>query len=274
MKRLVTIIGFLFAYSCFAQTDSLVINVRGVDIVLIKVEGGTYKRGCDPENKQHDSCCFKPNYGEQIVTLNTFYLAKFEVTQKLYQQIVRKNPSWFKNNTTIDSGLMRPVEMVNWYDAKTFIDSLNKLTGKHFRFPTEAEWEFAARGGNNNHPYLYAGSNDINAVTWFSHKNPKILNHTYSCTMRVGQKAANSLGLYDMTGNVAEWCNDWYSNVYYQSQKNIKNPCGPETGEKKVVRGGNFGNDYMPSLDVRYRKGLEPNSRMCYIGFRLAMDAE
>ena len=240
---------------------------------MVKVEGGTYKRGCNPQAIPHDSCCFLQNRGENTVSVKSFYLAKFEVTQKLYQQIVKKNPSWFKTSSEIGPSDNRPVESVTWYDAQTFIDSLNIITGMHFRLPTEAEWEFAARGGINQDTSYYAGSNDLNDVTWCVKDIYRgVVPHCW--TFPVGGKMPNSLGIYDMTGNVSEWCSDWYSDSYYQTQSKFDNPKGPQEGDKKVIRGGDGSRTSIPTMDVRYRKGADPSKRDMHIGFRLAMDAE
>lgn len=273
VKKIIIILLCSITCSCFAQIDSLVINVRGVDIVMVKIEGGTYKRGCNPQAIPRDSCCFSQNRGVNTVSVKSFYLAKFEVTQKLYQQIAGKNPSWFKTDSQIGPSDNRPVESVTWYEAQTFIDSLNIITGMHFRLPTEAEWEYAARGGSNLDSSYYAGSNNLNDVTWCSMDiNRSVIPHCW--TFPVGGKMPNSLEIYDMTGNVSEWCSDWYSDSYYQTQSKFDNPQGPKEGDKKVIRGGDGSRTSTPTMDVRYRKGADPTKRDMHIGFRLAMDAK
>lgn len=267
---LAIVLMILMKHSCFSQSDTLVISVRGFDIVMVKVEGGSFKRGCNPEIKPHDSCCFKKNWGENIVTLKNFYIAKFETTQLLYESIMGNNPSQARPDRHTGKSAVLPVENVSWYEAQIFIDSLNKITRLCFRLPTEAEWEFAARGGNYDNPYLYAGSNNINDVAWFDYGGPI---SGWEWTMGVGGKKPNQLGLYDMTGNVCEWCSDWYDETYYQSQNKFYNPKRPETGDRKVVRGGNWGIHSECLLDVRYRQGEFPDRKQPYIGFRLALDS-
>ena len=266
---LAIVLMLLMKCSCFSQNDTLVINVRGFDIVMVKVVGGSFKRGCNPEIKPHDSCCFRKNWGENIVTLKSFYIAKFETTQQFYESIMGDNPSQARPDKYTGERAVLPVENVSWYEVQNFIDSLNMITGQRFRLPTEAEWEFAARGANYNDPYLYAGSNDINDIAWFNYGG---LINGWEWTMGVGGKKPNQLGLFDMTGNVCEWCSDWYDETYYQSQSNFYNPKGPETGDRKVVRGGNWGVHSERLLDVRYRRGESPESKKPYIGFRLALD--
>ena len=272
--RVKTIAFFLmFVVPCFAQQDTIKINIRDVDITMVKVEGGTYQRGCN-ETIEEDSSCFKQIRGENTVTVNTFYMAQLEVTQELYHVVTGKWPAWFKPDKALGLSKQCPVESVSWYQAQGFIDTLNALTGKKFRLPTEAEWEYAARGGKHNDPYRYAGSDNIDEVTWFHHDDPNILNVCHAWTMPSGKKKPNSLGLYDMTGNVAEWCSDWYSETYYQTRRVFNNPKGPETGEKKAVRGNSFGVGFLPSMDIRHRRGVAPDKKDMHIGFRLVMDAE
>ena len=255
----------------FAQNDSLVVRVRDIDIVMMKVEGGTYQRGCTYV-EDCKGCCLKQLRGENTVTVGTFYMAKLEVTQELYLAVMGKNPSWFKPDSAHPRLWKRPVESISWYKAKEFIDSLNALTGLHFRLPTEAEWEYAARGGKHADPYVFSGSNDVDEVAWYHINDTNVVNECHVWTFPTGRKKPNSLGLYDMTGNVAEWCSDWYSNSYYQTQKLFKNPKGPDSGETKVVRGGSFGVKANPNLEVRYRRGVSPDKKDMHIGMRLVLD--
>ena len=159
------------------------------------------------------------------VTLSDYYIGETEVTQELWQAVMGSNPSSFTG-----SGLL-PVEYVSWDDCQTFITKLNVLTGMQFRLPTEAEWEFAARGGNSSQGYKYSGSNNIDDVAWYGS------NSNYN-THEVGTKAPNELGLYDMSGNVWEWCQDWYGSYSSSAQTN---PTGPTSGSYRVFRGGGWG---------------------------------
>ena len=145
------------------------------------------------------------------------------MTQALWEEVMGSNPSIFKGDTN-------PVESVSWNDCQTFIQKLNKRTGKTFRLPTEAEWEYAARGGKKSRGYKYSGSNDIGTVAWYR-SNSGIKTHA------VGTKAPNELGLYDMSGNVWEWCNDWYGDYSSNAQTN---PTGAESGSRRVNRGGSW----------------------------------
>ena len=187
------------------------------------------------------------------VTLSSYYICKYEVTQALWRAVMGSNPSNFKGNNL-------PVENVSWYDCQTFIKRLNSYTGRDFRLPTEAEWEFAARGGNYSHHYKYSGSNNLDDVAWYidnSNKRPH----------PVGTKQPNELGLYDMSGNVGEWCSDWDGSYSSYSQTN---PTGPNSGSFRVHRGGFW------RYNARYCRTPERNSKtpdycVNYLGLRLVL---
>ncbi|MEZ4960419.1 MAG: formylglycine-generating enzyme family protein [Saprospiraceae bacterium] len=193
------------------------------DLDLIFVEGGEFMMG-DEVGDLWDFC--SPVHP---VLVSSFYMAKFPVTQRLYQAVMGSNPSYFK-------GDLRPVEMVSWDDAQAFIEKLNTALSSPqgtFRLPTEAEWEFAARGGNKSERFKYAGSNEIKEVAWFGE-------NSYDETKAVGLKYPNELGLYDMSGNVREWCGDWFNSDYYkqcESEGLAVNPNGPDEGFYRVRRG-------------------------------------
>ena len=194
---------------------------------MVFVQGGTFTMGCTDE--QGNDCDEDEKPAHQV-TLSDYYIGKYEVIQGLWKKIMGSNPSNFKN-----CGDDCPVENVSWDDCQEFISKLNQLTGKRFRLPTEAEWEYAARGGrevagNIQLQTLYAGSNALGEVAWYN-KNSDGKTHT------VGTKKPNDLGLYDMSGNVWEWCNDWYGD--YNSSA-VKNPLGPSTKSDRVVRGGSW----------------------------------
>ena len=187
------------------------------------------------------------------VTLSNFEIGKYPVTQKLWQDIMGNNPSSFKGNDL-------PVEQVSWDDCQEFLKKLNaRFPGKTYRLPTEAEWEFAARGGNQSKSFQYAGSNDLKEVGWFAENSG-------SQPHPVGQKKSNELSLHDMSGNVWEWCNDWYGTYPSMAQTN---PLGPESGSRRVRRGGSW--NYAPAdARVAYRLLWQPDSRYNHLGFRLA----
>jgi formylglycine-generating enzyme required for sulfatase activity len=164
------------------------------------------------------------------------------------------NPSYFK-------GAKLPVEQVSWDDCQEFIRKLNAMTGKRFRLPTEVEWEYAARGGNRSRGYKYSGSDNIGSVAWYTDNSGRE-------THPVGQKQANELGLYDMSGNVEEWCQDWYGENYYSSSPS-QNPKGPSTGSDRVLRGGSWGDDAW-RCRVSSRVKDAPGLRGSNLGLRLA----
>lgn len=213
------------------QTQSpLTITVKGVSFNMIRVQGGSFTMGCTPEQ---GSDCFDYEKPAHTVTLSTYYIGETEVTQELWKAVMGDNPSYFKSGS-----LKRPVEQVSWEDCQTFIRKLNELTGKKFRLPTEAEREFVARGGTKSAGYKYSGSNDINAVAWYDvnsydkgESSPDFGTHV------VKTKKPNELGIYDMSGNVWEWCSDWYGDYTSATQTN---PQGAPSGAFRVIRGGSW----------------------------------
>ncbi len=223
------------------------------DIEMVYVAGGTFTMGApDSDSKAKDN--EKPAHR---VTLSSYYIGKYEVTQKQWVAVMGSNPSYSKSNNL-------PVEMVSWEDVQEFIRKLNVRTGKHYRLPTEAEWEFAARGGNKSRGYKYSGSNDIGAVAWYNGNSGRK-------THAIGTKSPNELGIYDMSGNVSEWCQDRYDNDYY-SRSPSYTPQGPDSGELRVFRDGSH-DDRGSSCRVSYRNcGWPPDNYGFNLGFRLAMD--
>lgn len=238
---------------------ALTFTVEGVSFTMVPVEGGTFMMG----NNQYSWS--KPAHE---VTLSDFCIGQTEVTQELWLAVMGVNPSWFCSNEGYADDLQRPVESVNWYACQDFIAKLNRLTGLNFRLPTEAEWEFAARGGNKSEGYRYAGSNDLNEVGWFTSNIPSLVpgQNGYG-TQRVGIKKPNELGLYDMSGNVCEWCQDRYD--YYSGLPQF-NPTGPETGLTRVFRGGSWYHDAF-NCEVVNRLGEYPSANFINLGFRLAL---
>ena len=179
-------------------------------------------------------------------------IGKYEVTQKQWRDIMNNNPSDFKNCDNC------PVENVSWNDVQDFLQKLNQKTGNNYRLPTEAEWEYAARGGNQSKGYTYSGSNSLTDVAWNT-------DNSASKTHPVGQLQPNELGLFDMSGNICEWCNDWYSNYSPGSQTN---PHGPSTGSLRVARGGSWYNSAWGCRSAN-RGSNYPGHRNYFVGFRL-----
>ena len=225
--------------------------VKGVEFKMIKVEGGTFSMGATSEQEYDALSCEKPVHS---VTLSDYYIGETEVTQELWEAVMGSNPSYFEGDN------QRPVENVSWNDCQKFIKKLNRLTGKEFRLPTEAEWEYAARGGKYSRGYKYSGSDNADEVAWYD-------SNSGSKTHPVKTKKDNELGLYDMSGNVWEWCNDWWG--CYQSNSQT-NPTGPSEGESRVLRGGGWCYFDM-GVRVSRRDYLTPGYRHIIIGLRLAL---
>ena len=258
------IIDYILAGGIWPWEDPLPVTetftVGGVTFTMVAVEGGTFTMGASDDDTEANSW-EKPAHQ---VTLSSFSIGQTEVTQELWQAVMGSNPSYFTGD------LSRPVETVSWYDCQTFITRLNEMTGKQFRLPTEAEWEYAARGGNQSQGYKYAGSNTIGDVAWY-YDNSNALgssNPDYG-THAVATKAANELGLYDMSGNVWEWCQDWYSSSYYSNSPTV-NPTGPTSGSFRVRRGGGWSSD-AGSCRVSYRSNGYPSGTGSLLGLRLAL---
>lgn len=219
-------------------------------IDMVFVEGGMFRMGATEEQVED---AMEDEYPVQSITLSDFYIGKYEVTQELWETVMGNNPSRFY-------GANRPVECVSWIECQEFIERVNKVTGKTYRLPTEAEWEYAARGGNRSNVYKYSGSNDISEVAWFG-ENSLLETHV------VGKKKANELGIYDMSGNVYEWCSDWYGNYSSGEQTD---PQGPATGSYRVYRGGSWGN-FAKYCRVSDRSSFPPDYKDDILGFRLVL---
>ena len=228
-----------------------VFTVNGVSFTMIKVEGGTFQMGATLEQGKKASKNEKPAHS---VTLSDYYIGETEVTQELWRAVMGENPSRFKGNK-------KPVERVSWNDCQEFIKKLNQLTGKNFRLPTEAEWEYAARGGNKSMGYKYSGSDTIGDVAWYTNNN------SGSPTGDVKTKQANELGIYDMSGNVWEWCQDWYGSYSSGSQTN---PTGPSSGSDRVLRGGSWDGGAR-TCRVSIRFDINPTYDYGNFGLRLAL---
>jgi formylglycine-generating enzyme required for sulfatase activity len=229
-------------------SSNLTENFAGMEMEMVFVKGGSFDMGSN--NGSEDE---KPVHR---ITLDDFYVGKTEVTQAQWSAITGSNPSSFKNCDQC------PVESVSWNNVQDFIRKLNQKTGKKYRLPTEAEWEYAARGGQQSKGYKYSGCNSLGDVGWYSHNSD-------SKTHQVGQKKANELGLHDMSGNVWEWCSDWYGSDYY-SQSPSRNPTGPAPGSSRVSRGGGWG-DGADDCRSSNRSYSNPCYRISDLGFRLVL---
>ena len=231
-------------------------TVNGVSFNMVYVYGGTFLMGAqntDASGTNYDADADDDEAPVHNVTLSDYQIGETEVTQALWVAVMGSNPSnWLGDNL--------PVEKVSWNDCQTFITKLNQLTGKTFRLPTEAEWEFAARGGTKSQGYKYSGSNTLGDVAWYTENSGRK-------THEVGSKQANELGLYDMSGNVWEWCQDWKGNYDSSAQSN---PTGPTTGSNRVLRGGSW--DYSARLcRVTNRYYSAPTNAYYFLGLRLAL---
>ena len=216
---------------------------------MVYIEAVEFTMGATKEQKGEANSDEKPAHP---VVLNCFNLCKYEVTQELWEAVMGDNPSHFK-------GKNLPVENVSWDDCLKFIMKLNELTGKKYRLPTEAEWEYAARGGSNSMHYKYSGGNSLEYVSWYFH-NSMDKTHT------VGMMKPNELGLYDMSGNVWEWCQDWYGSY---DKKTAYYPTGPIKAYNKVFRGGGYDNGET-YCRCSYRNGTAPQNKFKNLGLRLA----
>ena len=228
-----------------ASYSNGVLRVKGVEYPMVWVSGGDFEMGSSSGGSDE-----KPVH---TVSLDGYSIGKYEVTQELWEAVMGSNPSYYK-------GPRKPVENVSWNDCDHFIRKLNKMTRQNFRLPTEAEWEYAARGGRNQNSYTYSGSNTVGTVAWY-------FDNSGSQTHEVGGKSPNSLGIHDMSGNVWEWCYDWYGSYLSGSRSN---PKGPSSGSSRVLRGGSW----FSSADfcrVSDRFSITPDGRSSISGFRLCL---
>jgi formylglycine-generating enzyme required for sulfatase activity len=222
-------------------------TVNGVGFEMVAVEGGSFMMGSNDGDDNE-----KPIHR---VTLSDFYMGKTEVTQALWKAVMGNNPSYFTGDNL-------PVESVSWYDVQTFIAELNRLTGRKYRLPTEAEWEYVAGGGSKNRT-KWSGTDVDSLVENYSWLRD-CLGHT---THAVATKLPNSMGVCDMSGNVWEWCNDWYG--YYTSNDQV-NPSGSSSGSDRVIRGGSW-NYLLLYCRVVFRFSCKPDLRGNDLGFRLIL---
>ncbi|MBW7960584.1 SUMF1/EgtB/PvdO family nonheme iron enzyme [Patescibacteria group bacterium] len=226
---------------------------------VVYVEGGTFTMGC----RERGSFCSDDEKPAHQVTVSSFSIGKYPVTVEEYRYyciqtgiIMPDAPSWGWHDD-------HPMVYVNWNDTQGYVNWLSRETGKNYRLPTEAEWEFAARGGNQSRDYNYSGSNTIDEAAWYGKERAGQRTHS------VGGKKGNELSLYDMSGNVWEWCQDWYGEDYYNNSPSI-NPKGPSSGFSRVLRGGNWFDGTTYCL-VAHRHTSHPGNRSDDRGFRIVL---
>ena len=224
--------------------------VNGVTFSMVRVDGGTFTLGAV---QGQNSEAYYDEYPAHEVTLSDYYIGQYEVQQILWLYVMGTLPDGNDDQEC-------PVVNVSWEDCQLFISTLNELTGCTFRLPTEAEWEFAARGGNYSKNYKYSGSNDYDEVAWCEENSNDWLH-------RSGEKKANELGIYDMSGNAWEWCYDWWD--LYDSAA-VVDPTGPESGSERVCRGGCM-DGHARFCRIGYRMSYPPETRRSELGFRLAL---
>ncbi len=235
-------------------------TVDGVTFSMILVEHGTFTMGATPEQQSPDR-----NESPTHVTISQdYYIGETEVTQALWKAVTGYSPSSGDSQWSSSRGLgdNYPAYSISYTDVQDFITKLNAKTGKTFRMPTEAEWEYAARGGNKSKGYQYSGSNTIGDVAWYS-------GNSSSKTHQVKTKAANELGIYDMSGNVYEWCSDWYDSY---SSSSVTDPTGPTSGPTRVARGGSWVCDAW-NCRVANRDASSPSNRYTNYGVRIALSS-
>lgn len=252
MKNKLLVICFVFALQyAGGQTTKTDTPIKWPEPEMVTVDGGTFMMRAVSDSGMRVDLRGTPYQ----VTLSSYKIAKYEVTQAEWQLAMGTNVSLHQGCTNC------PVEDVSWNDIQLFINTLNEKTGRHYQLPTEAQWEFAARGGNKSKQYKYAGSNYIDEVAWTG-------GEWVDQTHPVGRKKSNELGIYDMSGNVAEWCSDIFDPYY--SPGTQTNPRGPSTGFGHVIRGGHWGN---PPLQCQVTSNgmAYADERNAHIGFRLAL---
>ena len=265
--QLFVVIVMLQMLSCTNDQEIKMIFADLPKTEMVFVKGGTFTMGCTDEQ---GSDCESDEKPAHQVTVSDYYIGKYEVTQGLWKKVMGSNPSEFKNCRD-DC----PVENVSWNDCQEFINMLNQLTGKRFRLPTEAEWEYAARGGRKSTIQTkFAGSNELGEVAWYLDNSDVNYSGGYEYkgrklgTHSVGTKKPNALGIYDMSGNVWEWCNDWNGDY---SSGGVTNPKGATTGSFRVIRGGSW-YDYGDDR-VSYRISYDPSDSINRHGFRLVFSS-
>jgi uncharacterized protein YjdB len=235
----------------------------GTDTIKLRnVEGGTFVMGCSgSRDGDNTGECYDDEKPAHNVTLSSYKIGQFEVTQKLWRVVMGRFPG--NASSAYGLGDNYPLYNVSWNDIQTFLTTLNQMTGKQFRLPTEAEWEYAARGGNQSRGYKYSGSNNVDEVAWYN-------SNSGNKTHIVGTKSPNELGIYDMSGNVDEWCSDWYGS--YSSDAQV-NPQGAVSGSYRVFRGSTW-QSYARGCRAAFRDYFFPEGIGNTLGFRIVLSGE
>ena len=238
--------------------NNIIFTVKDITFTMVYVEGGSFTMGATREQWSDAESDENPSHS---VTLSSYHIGETEVTQALWQAVMGSLPSEIFSSSDDLKGSQRPVCYVSWKDCQRFISRLNSLTGQQFHLPTEAQWEYAARGGSKSRGYKYSGSNDVGNVAWYTDNTNDNGSHN------VKTKSPNELGLYDMSGNVCEWCQDRYGSYSSGSQTN---PTGASGGSYRVVRGGSW--DFLARISrVSVRRHRTPSERGSHLGLRLAL---
>ena len=246
------------------QPQDFVETTLGLNMKMVYVEGGEFLMGATSEQGSDAESNENP---VRRVRLDTYYIGECEVTQEQWAKVMGTSIQQRASKevlTTCGVGPDYPMYYVSWEEAQVFCQELSRMTGRTYCLPTEAQWEYAARGGKKADGTKYSGSWSIDAVAWYN-------DNSGSRTHPVKTKRANGLGLYDMSGNVWEWCSDWYSSSY--NAKDTNNPTGPSTGSKRVLRGGSWGK-IARICRVSYRDNTSPDARNAFFegfGFRVVV---
>lgn len=261
LATLIPSFALLLCVAASAQDSVVMVDLPGgVKLDLVWVEGGSFTMGSNDARGVERS--YESTRPEHRVSVAGFYMGRFEVTQAQWKAVTDETPAKFGGGMASDS---LPVEQVSWEEAQRFVTLLSQMTGHRFRLPSEAEWEFAARGGLRSQGNPYAGCDRarMGAFAWFCANSD---GHTHP----VGRLKPNELGLYDMSGNVAEWCSDWMSPYSADAQSN---PRGPRTGDSRILRGGHY-NSTSPACAVFDRGWYVPSGKTEYYGLRVLMEPD
>lgn len=260
----ISLLSALLLFSCGSASDTLTVTVSNVPFKMVHVKAGTFTMGCTPEQAafprgdwevedDYDRAAYERVH--QVTLTSDYYIGETEVTQELYRAVMGNNPSGFPN------GANYPVETVSYNDAMAFCQKLSEITGRTFTLPTEAQWEYAARGGHKaiGQQTVFSGSDNLDEVGWY-------MDNADETTHEVATRNPNALGVYDMTGNVWEWCRDFWTGDL--GGLDDTDPEGPPDGAKHVDRGGSW-NKVPSHCRLSFRYGLNPDYRAYNLGFRI-----